>query len=55
MNWDKVATWTIPNNVICGDSKVTFYALDKTNIPDLKKYLREFQAVLPAGISVEYF
>ncbi len=53
--WDKVASWTIPDNVVCGDSKVTFYALDKANIPDLKKNLQEYQPGLPAGILVKYF
>ncbi len=55
VRWDKVASWTIPDNVICGDSVVTFYALDKAKIPDLKKNLQEFQPVLPAGIRVKYF
>ncbi len=55
VKWDKIATWTIPDNVICGDSVVTFYALDKTKIPDLKKNLQEFQPALPAGVRVKYF
>jgi hypothetical protein len=55
VRWDKIATWTIPDNVICGDSVVTFYALDKRKIPDLRKNLREFQPALPAGVRVKYF
>jgi hypothetical protein len=55
VRWDKVATWTIPNNVICADSVVTFYALDKANIPELRKNLKEYQPVLPAGVRVKYY
>jgi len=53
--WDKVATWSIPDNVICGDSVVSFFALDKSKIPDLKKNLQEFQSSLPTGVTVKYY
>jgi hypothetical protein len=55
VRWNKVATWTIPNNVICGDSVVSFYAID----PGAKGYLRQsleaYQSALPWGVSVRYY
>ena len=53
--WQKVATWQIQNNVICGDDKVTFYALDMRDAPALKENLREFQGALPVGVGVRYY
>jgi hypothetical protein len=55
VRWDKVATWTISKNVICGDSVVSFYAIDKDRIPLLKRNLQLYQPVLPAGVSVKYY
>jgi hypothetical protein len=53
--WSKVATWTIPNNVICGDSTVSFYTIDKNNGDDLRKNLVEYQSSLPQGVRVRYY
>jgi len=53
--WQKIATWQIPNNIICGDDLVTFYAIDKNIAPDLRKNLAKFQPSLPPGVTVEYF
>jgi hypothetical protein len=55
VRWAKVASWTIPDNVICSDSVVTFFALDKAIVPGLKKNLQEYQPSLPAGVRVKYF
>ena len=53
--WNKVATWTIPNNVICQDSTVTFYAIDKSKTGELKSNLEQYQSALPYGVHVRYF
>jgi hypothetical protein len=54
-NWKKVATWTIPNNVICGDSTVSFYAIDTSMAPGLRRSLTDYQSSLPNGVNVRYF
>lgn len=48
--WIEVGEWTIPNNYICGDSKVTFYAVDPAERDALVAHLREFSARLPADV-----
>jgi Ca2+/Na+ antiporter len=53
--WNKVATWTIPNNVICEDSTVSFYAIDKSKTEQLKENLQHFQANLPQGVEAQYY
>jgi hypothetical protein len=53
--WSKVASWTIPNNVICGDSIVSFYAIDPGGIGELKRALVDFAPTLPADVAVHYF
>jgi hypothetical protein len=53
--WTKVATWTIPNNVTCGDATVAIYAVDSIDAPDLKKNLVEFQPHLPQDVEVHYY
>ena len=53
--WDKVATWTIPNNVICQDSTVTFYAIDRSRTDELRSKLKQYQPSLPFGVHVRYF
>lgn len=53
--WQKVATWQIKNNVICGDSIVSFYAVKNNIAPLLKTNLTEYQKSLPADIKVTYY
>jgi hypothetical protein len=53
--WSKVATWTIPDNVICQDSTVTFYAIDKGQTGELRDHLHQYQPSLPFGVHVHYF
>ncbi len=53
--WNKVATWTIPDNVICGDSVVSFYAIEPQGEPYLRQSLEAYQKQLPPGIGVRYF
>ncbi|HEY2727004.1 MAG TPA: hypothetical protein VGI61_07520, partial [Parafilimonas sp.] len=54
-NWQKVATWQIQNNVICGDATVSFYALKATSDSSLKTNLAAFQPSLPADVTVKYY
>ena len=53
--WTKVATWTIPDNVICADATVSFYAIDKSKSEQLKEDLQHFQASLPRGVKAQYY
>lgn len=53
--WQKVATWQIKNNVICGDSIVSFYAVENNIAPALKTNLEAYQKLLPADVNVKYY
>jgi len=53
--WTKVATWQMPNNVICGYDVVTFYAIDVRDKGSLTDNLKAFQSSLPREISVVYY
>lgn len=53
--WTKVATWQIPNNVICGDDSVSFFAIRPADAPVLKGHLQAFEKQLPAGVEVKYY
>ena len=53
--WNKVATWTIPDNVICGDSVVSFYAIDPAGKGYLRNSLEAYQKELPWGVNVHYY
>ena len=55
VRWNKIATWTIPNNVICGDSVVSFYAIDTSGSAYLRQSLQTYQRQLPGDISVHYY
>jgi hypothetical protein len=55
VRWNKVATWTIPDNVICGDSVVSFYAIQPGGVPYLRESLEDYQKQLPPGVTVRYF
>lgn len=54
-NWKKVATWQINNNVICGDSIVSFYAVMKQDSASLKSNLENYQKLLPADVKIVYY
>jgi hypothetical protein len=54
-NWQKVATWQIENNVICGDATVSFYAVKPNTASLLKTNLLTYQKQLPADITVQYY
>lgn len=53
--WQKVATWQIKNNVICGDATVSFYAVKANAAASLKTNLLTYQQLLPKDIKVEYY
>ncbi|MFL5742647.1 MAG: hypothetical protein ACJ75B_20660 [Flavisolibacter sp.] len=53
--WHKLATWQIPDNVVCGDDVVSFYAIDSTIISTMKKNLIEYQQHLPSEVTVKYY
>jgi hypothetical protein len=51
--WTKVATWTIPQNVICGDSVVSFYAINPAFADTLRNQVRSFP--LPLEVKAAYY
>jgi hypothetical protein len=53
--WNKVATWQIQNNVICGDDLVSFYAVERSAVPLLKLSLQAYQPSLPNSVAVRYY
>lgn len=54
-NWAPVGAWTIPNNIICLDNTVTFYAVDTAFRQDLKNKLHQYESSLPKGVVATYF
>jgi hypothetical protein len=53
--WNKVATWQVRNNVILGDDIVSFYTMDDSGAPALRRNLELFQSKLPSGVEVTYY
>ena len=53
--WNKVATWEIQNNVICGDSLVSFYALNSDSKDLIRQQLKSFEEKLPSTVQVKYY
>jgi len=54
-NWQKIASWQTRNRVALLGTELTFYAVDKTAGPQLKKNLQAFQPRLPSGVTVTYY
>jgi hypothetical protein len=55
-NWQKVATWRLPYNVICGSDTVTFFATSTADASQLKNNLMKYQQDrLPKENKVQYF
>lgn len=52
-HFDKIATWTIKDNYICGDNEVTFYALQKENRLRLRNQLIQFSKKTPKDVIVK--
>jgi hypothetical protein len=53
--WTRAATWQIQNNIICGDSIVSFYSMNLTSKNLLQQKLRLFQNQLPSSVEVKYY
>lgn len=54
-NWNKAASWQIPNNVICLHNTVSFFSIYPNDTIALKRNLRDFQSVLPKEVVVRYY
>ncbi len=48
--WVKVGEWHIPDNVVCKDDKIAFYAVAPSEAGNLAEHLREFSPRLPKDI-----
>jgi hypothetical protein len=48
--WTKVGEWEISNNVVCGDSTVSFYAVDPSEREHLVSSLTSFASRLPSSV-----
>jgi hypothetical protein len=53
--WQKVGTWQIQNNIICGDDVVSFYSLDQNQAAVLRNNLKKYEERLPASVVVNYY
>ncbi|MFX0136011.1 MAG: hypothetical protein ACFFDN_20375 [Candidatus Hodarchaeota archaeon] len=53
--WKNVGTWSISNNVVCGGSMVSFYAVDSLEVPKLTENLKEFSNQLPKDVGERVF
>lgn len=48
--WLEAGSWIIKNNVVCGDSKVTFFAKDSVHLIKLEQNLNKFSSSLPKSV-----
>lgn len=48
--WRRVGSWTIPGNVVCGDSTVSFFAVQPSEEPRLVDALKRFSHQLPRDV-----
>jgi hypothetical protein len=49
-SWMKVGEWQIRDNVVCGDSTVSFYAINPTAAPGLMEALQAYAPRLPGDV-----
>ncbi len=49
--WVPVGQWTMPNNIVCGDPTVWFYAPNVTMVPKLTEALQTYSRQLPPDIA----
>lgn len=54
IDWEKVATWTIPDNFICAGETVTFYAVSERAKRALRPQLKAFEEELLEAVRVEH-
>lgn len=52
-SWTRVGRWRIRNNVVCGDSAISFYGTSPEQAKTLAAHLREFSEELPDRVLVE--
>lgn len=52
--WQKVATWTIPDNFICAFDEVSWYAVKQEEAAPLRRSLQEYAPSLPEDIVINY-
>jgi hypothetical protein len=48
--WVKIGTWTISNNVVCGEATVAFYAVDPGEEKSLTEAIKSFSSHLPPQV-----
>jgi hypothetical protein len=53
--WNKVGSWRIRNNVICGEDSVSFFYIGGDGGALLRQHLKEYEPRLPAGVTVSYY
>ena len=53
--WTRIASWAIPGNTSNPEKTINFYAINQYDTSRLRKYLQEYQAHLPAAVSVRYY
>jgi hypothetical protein len=53
--WVRVASWTIPNNIVCASDTVTWYATSASSRALLQDRLQTFRRQLPPDILVREF
>jgi hypothetical protein len=51
--WVKVEEWTIPDNVVCGDDRVSIFAVDTSAAGSLIRNLKAFHGSLPDDVVYE--
>ena len=50
----KAGMWEVKNNVVLGGTRVSFYALDSAGLAELEANMREYEPLLPEGVTVYY-
>lgn len=50
-DWTPVGSWTIRNNVVCGGTTVTFFAIDQAEVGPLAAHLESFAGELPPEVT----
>jgi len=52
-SWQRVGSWRLTNNYICGDAELSFYAVDPTATLALETRLREYSPKVSASVIVD--
>jgi hypothetical protein len=54
-SWTRIGSWTIADNVICGEATVEFYAVASAAAPLIRRALGAFTPNLPRTVKVVLF